>query len=969
MGKLTQHLKDTKDYLNTRMSIAASNVLMNTSSVAIDNTVITKNFSEVLYTGNGDVQTITTGISSIDFTQPNNGTGYYNKRVGSGFAVVADSAVDLITSSTDTSDAANWTAGNSANLSSDGTTLSVNADDTNYPYALETIQLLAGSYFLSVEATGTSPMMYANLEGTGSEGRLVNASYTNGTIGGVFTLTEDGGIDVYCLMYGTGNDDTATFSNLSILPIETSGSVVGNVSRVHIKCRSYAYDNTITDGLRSINHDIRTNTTGSENTVSGGIISFNDNGISVGDYAVYNKDTETYVLYQTLYTHIKWGLTSHNKFCVEAYNPITKQGMILYEGSGSAGHQIPHSAGVKVDYSEIKNLSIAKDWDGAILDTNRGHINLDNPLDGVITSNDDKYIEYLYAGNNYNGNYTYITYYKAKSTVWINGTYIGTGVAGNKIVTKDSNGNIRKPLRVIIKRVDDVGNWSVFDKIRNDDKKIYLNLSDEETTDAQLSLTSNGFTLIVGSGSVNALNGQYYYEVEFDTNAISDTPDGSYFDKPVDSSDADATDTTTTTADYTTGTIVKDSTSGKMYKAIVDTLADDLLTNTDKFKSLSTLSITDGTFISCTGIDGQGYVHNTEKYSGTIDFSGESDGWKWVGKKADNSFIFLDKKPEFSGDYVKTSADDNRWILNKEDGRLYDTVGGELVVGGNFDTQADVDLINSTTGTVSLSSGKLRVTQDGSTGEAYTQYVDTIIGEEYRISCNDIGGTANGYFFPVKADDSYYVSLGYNTTGNLSATFIASETTTRVKFRVIDGTDDYAEFDNISIFKTKPTIGTMQEPTSFLKKPVMVASETPMMLEADSLADTVLGDVVAGNIECDNIEAKDIVADTIVSKNQCTAWVNFDGRDGSIRDSFNVAYVLREATGKYRVYFDSTLETPDYSATITAGWDSADSATDSRAIISSREKDYFRFLNREDDATNNYIDNSTICVSIMGGIN
>jgi len=615
-----------------------------------------------------------------------------------------------------------------------------------------------------------------------------------------------------------------------------SGSCVLNLVKVKIKKRSggdFDDDNSanfVFDGLRLKTDVIKTGQTDARATVAG--IDFSGSNIIIkGNDANTNEIDSEYVMGVTLYTHIKWGMTSHNKFYVEAYNPVTKEGMILYSGSGSAGHEIKHSMGVELDYFGYKNLTSAIEWRVGTRYNGGTNKYLVLNTDASIATNsgqNESTNNSIIFGTSTSCNAstdTYIAYYKCKSETFTIGTYIGTGASGNKIVTTDVNGKEVKLRDVVIKRIDDVGDWVVLDSARND-ADLTLNGSGAEESRHKLNYTT-GYIVIDDTstygGGINKLNAQYLYMGYIDTNATI-TPDDSYYNKPVDSSDVDATDTTTTTADYTVDTIVKDSTSGKMYKAIVDITSGDLLTNTDKFKALSTLSITDGTFITTNGIDGQGYIHSTEKFTGTIDFSGVSDGLKWVGKRGTN-FVFEDKKP-MNGLYTKTSADDNRLV--NIDGKLYDTVGGELVVGGNFDTQADVDLINSTTGTVSLSSGKLRVTQDGSIGEAYTQYIDTIIGEEYIISCNDIGGTANGYFFPVKSDDSYYLSLGYNTTGNLSGTFIASETTARVKFRVIDGTDDYAEFDNISVYKIKPTLGTLQEPTAFLKYPVMVASETPM---------------------------------------------------------------------------------------------------------------------------------------------
>jgi len=46
-------------------------------------------------------------------------------------------------------------------------------------------------------------------------------------------------------------------------------------------------------------------------------------------------------------------------------------------------------------------------------------------------------------------------------------------------------------------------------------------------------------------------------------------------------------------------------------------------------------------------------------------------------------------------------------------------------------------------------------------------------------------------------------------------------------------------------------------------------------------------------------------------KNQCTAWVNFDGA-GIIKDSFNVASVVKNAVGDYTVTFIGTMANLNY---------------------------------------------------------
>ena len=56
----------------------------------------------------------------------------------------------------------------------------------------------------------------------------------------------------------------------------------------------------------------------------------------------------------------------------------------------------------------------------------------------------------------------------------------------------------------------------------------------------------------------------------------------------------------------------------------------------------------------------------------------------------------------------------------------------------------------------------------------------------------------------------------------------------------------------------------------------------------------------------------DKIPATTSDKNQCTAWVNFDGADGSIKDSFNVSSVTRNDVGDYTIEFSVEMSNNNY---------------------------------------------------------
>lgn len=62
--------------------------------------------------------------------------------------------------------------------------------------------------------------------------------------------------------------------------------------------------------------------------------------------------------------------------------------------------------------------------------------------------------------------------------------------------------------------------------------------------------------------------------------------------------------------------------------------------------------------------------------------------------------------------------------------------------------------------------------------------------------------------------------------------------------------------------------------------------------------------------------------DTFI-KNQCTAWVRFDGVDGTIKDSYNISSVtlVGTATEAYSFVFVNNMSTTNYGVLIGSQWD------------------------------------------------
>ncbi|MGE4399389.1 MAG: hypothetical protein AB7D29_07700 [Campylobacterales bacterium] len=305
-----------------------------------------------------------------------------------------------------------------------------------------------------------------------------------------------------------GNDASETFGGL-----------------VWQKIRSATGHNVMVDTVRGANNNIYTNLTNLTDT-SASITAFNNNGFSTASGLSANLATYASWIFQT--THRRTGVTNHGKTFVEHYNPFTGFTIIKYDGSGTVGHEIPHSLGRKLGLSHIKCTSAAGNWESSN-GINRLYLNLTNAgeANAVQDLNETNVTLKVGAGSdaNVSGN-TYIlygwanSYFDAQNNLIGNyeiGLYNGSGVAGNKITTRS------KPAWIFIKRVDSTSQYCIADNQRNSfDNPLYANLSNAEGSSTEpRTIVSDGFIIENTSAEVNASGGQYLYMVAYDNDSGS----------------------------------------------------------------------------------------------------------------------------------------------------------------------------------------------------------------------------------------------------------------------------------------------------------------------------------------------------------------------------------------------------------------------------------------------------------------
>lgn len=295
-----------------------------------------------------------------------------------------------------------------------------------------------------------------------------------------------------------------------------------------IKSRSANFDNYLFDTVRGATKRVLTSQTAIE-TVDTGISSFNGNGYSLGSSIGMNQNLATYASWNFQTTHRRTGVTNHGKTYTEHYNPFTGFTSIKYEGSGIAGHEVPHSLGRKLGFFTIKDLNVAYGWLSQYKEKSYLFLNTTNAEEGsvdVVTSfntnnttlgtnitvntSTNQYIMYGWANSYLDESNKLIGNYEID-------VYKGTGVAGNKVTTRG------KPAWVIVKRLDSTGNWIITDNQRNTETQQLVANSPAVENDYAYDMVYNidGFTLPNTNIEVNASGGQYLYMVVYDNDSGS----------------------------------------------------------------------------------------------------------------------------------------------------------------------------------------------------------------------------------------------------------------------------------------------------------------------------------------------------------------------------------------------------------------------------------------------------------------
>ena len=301
------------------------------------------------------------------------------------------------------------------------------------------------------------------------------------------------------------------------------------------KTRSAASNHWLIDSIRGNSEYLQTNTTAIPAS-TGDFGGFTSTGFSLN--TAFNASGYTYASWIFQTTHRISGTTNHGKAYTCHYNPTTGFTIVKYEGSGIAGHEIPHHLGRELGIWHTKNLSTSSNWwsdISGVTGTNGDamYLNLTNAKGNDYTTTNGNTVTNVVVGTsgmtNTSGS-TYILYGWANSYYddagelngnYEVGIYQGTGASGNKITTRG------KPAWVMIKRLDTTYAWYMFDNQRDTTNPNQAFLSPTVSDAEQVYLTygfnllEDGFTCNDSNPANNASGGQYLYMVAYDNDNAS----------------------------------------------------------------------------------------------------------------------------------------------------------------------------------------------------------------------------------------------------------------------------------------------------------------------------------------------------------------------------------------------------------------------------------------------------------------
>lgn len=305
--------------------------------------------------------------------------------------------------------------------------------------------------------------------------------------------------DVFSTYLYTGTGASQTITNG--INLSSKGGLVW------IKGRTFSTDNALYDTARGATFDISSNLTAGQTTQSTGLTSFGTTGFTIGSLGSVNTNTAPYV---------SWTFREQAKFFdvvtytgtgvarTIAHNLASVPGCVMVKRTDTAGDWKVYHNAFGAGSSLVLNTSDAAAggvWNGTLPTSSVFSVG----TDATVNASGGTYVAYLFAndagGFGANGTDNIISC----------GNYLGNGSATGPTITLGY-----EPQFIIIKNVEAVGAWLMFDNMRgmpvgSSDALLVAQSASGESSSNFLAPTATGFKIESISSNINTNGVEYLY--------------------------------------------------------------------------------------------------------------------------------------------------------------------------------------------------------------------------------------------------------------------------------------------------------------------------------------------------------------------------------------------------------------------------------------------------------------------------
>jgi len=310
------------------------------------------------------------------------------------------------------------------------------------------------------------------------------------------------------LYTGNGGNQTISLNNIDT-----------GVDFVWAKSRDATQYHSLFDSIRGTNRSLVTNVAGAEQYAANnnGVTAFNSNSFSLDFNGRINTNGST---------HVAWCASLPNKNTNNTDGTITSSTMsnsfmsaISYTGNGNSNSTIGHGLGSTPEFIIIKNRDVNTHgwWVWSSNFTQNEYLVLNeqypkknngyqaNNYHGILPNSSSISLGHNSHWTNF-ANEKFICYsFKSVPEVCKVGSYTGTGTSGNNIDCGF------EPAWIMIKGIDDTGEWLIFDYQRGSDNSVRANRNFIEENFDYIDFNSTGFECKNNQPSTNTSGNKYIY--------------------------------------------------------------------------------------------------------------------------------------------------------------------------------------------------------------------------------------------------------------------------------------------------------------------------------------------------------------------------------------------------------------------------------------------------------------------------